>query len=165
MGGWLSMNFALHYPEKADRLILLAPAAALHRITPKFLMKVYPAILFPTEARIRKELDWFVNPDYRPDARTEILIRQFIVSGMNGVPVIRIVPSVFSDDELRKLTMPMLLMVGDREVIYDYRKVLKRAKKLMPHAIIEEVPGSGHAAAIERPDIVNEAIVRFLERA
>ncbi|AOZ91034.1 alpha/beta fold hydrolase [Paenibacillus crassostreae] len=162
MGGWLSLNFALRYPEKVEKLILLAPASGIYRITPKFMFKVYPAIVFPTESRLRKELSWFMSRTYEPDDQAEQLIHQFIISGMNCVPQIRVMPSVFKDHELQSLSMKILLMVGDQEVIYNYRKMLSKALRLIPNIQSHVVPNAGHALSLENHEYVNDTIIKFL---
>lgn len=163
MGGWLSMNFAIHFPEKVEKLVLLAPAAGLHKVTPKFLFKVYPAVLFPSEARIMKEIEWFVSPVFQPDEQSETLFRQFIVSGMNCVPRTRVVPIVFSDQEVQNLTVETLLLVGEHEVIYNPVKMLERAKQLLPNLTSQMIPNAGHGLSIEQHEIVNEAVMAFLK--
>jgi pimeloyl-ACP methyl ester carboxylesterase len=162
MGGWLSMNFAIHSPEKVEKLVLIAPAAGIHKVTPKFFFKVYPAVVFPTEARIRKEIEWFVSPMFQPDEQVETLFRQFIVSGMNCVPCTRVVPSVFADEELQNLTVEKLLLVGEHETIYNPIKMLERAKRLMPNLTSQMIPKAGHGLSIEQYEIVNDAIKAFL---
>ncbi|OAB41105.1 alpha/beta fold hydrolase [Paenibacillus antarcticus] len=162
MGGWLTLNFALQFPEKVQKMILLAPAAGIHKITPKFLLKVYPAIMLPTVSRIRKELSWFMSRSYQPDAKAEVLIRQFIISGMNCVPQLRVTPIVFRDQELQSLTMEILLIVGDKEVIYDYGQMLSKATRLLPNVHTSVIHDAGHALAIEKQEIVNDTIINFL---
>ncbi|OAB37075.1 hypothetical protein PMSD_09735 [Paenibacillus macquariensis subsp. defensor] len=162
MGGWLTLNFALHSPEKVQKMILLAPAAGIHKVTPKFLLKVYPAIMLPTVSRIRKELSWFMSKSYQPNAHAEVLIRQFIVSGMNCVPQLRVTPTVFKDHELQGLTMEILLMVGDQEVIYDYDKMLSKANRVLPNVHTSVIHDAGHALTVEQYEIVNDTIIRFL---
>lgn len=162
MGGWLSMNYAMLAPEKVEKLVLFAPAAGIHRITPIFLLKVYPAIAFPSESRIQKEIDWFVSPSFRPDEKTRKLFRQFIVSGLNCSPVMRLAPTVFSDAELQNLTVETLLLVGEDETIYNPRKMLEKAKRLIPNVTTQQVPNAGHGLTIEQPEIINEAVKAFL---
>ncbi len=162
MGGWLTLNFALHSPEKVQKMILLAPAAGIHKNTPKFLLKVYPAIVLPTVSRIRKELSWFMSRSYQPDAKSQVLINQFVISGMNCVPQLRVTPTVFKDHELQSLSMEILLMVGDQEVIYNYQKLLSKAKRLIPNIQTSVINGAGHALTMEKDEIVNDTIIRFL---
>ena len=44
----------------------------------------------------------------------------------------RIMPAVVSDDELRALRVPTLLLIGDHEVISDPARHLERARRLYP---------------------------------
>jgi pimeloyl-ACP methyl ester carboxylesterase len=162
MGGWLSMSYAIHSPEKVKKLVLLAPAAGIHKVTPKFLLKVYPAIVFPSEARILKEISWFISPVHQTNEQSEKIFRQFIVSGMNCVPCIRVVPTVFSDEELQNLFVKTLLLVGEHEVIYNPSKMVEKAKKLLPNLTSQIVPNAGHGLPIEQHEIVNEAVQSFL---
>lgn len=164
MGGWLSMNYAMYVPDRVRKLVLFAPAAGIHRITPMFLLKVYPAIVFPSESRIQKEIDWFVSPSFKLDEHTAKLFRQFIVSGMNCTPVMRVVPTVFTDAELQNLTVETLLLVGEDETIYNPRKMLEKAKRLLPNVTTQLVPNAGHGLIIEQPEIINEAVKAFLSK-
>ena len=49
-------------------------------------------------------------------------------------------PTVFSDDELRAMRVPTLLLIGDHEVIYDPATALARARRLIPDFEGELVP-------------------------
>ncbi|WP_277472775.1 MULTISPECIES: alpha/beta fold hydrolase [unclassified Paenibacillus] len=40
MGGFLTLNFALEYPERVSKLLLYAPAGAFHRMSLKFFAKI-----------------------------------------------------------------------------------------------------------------------------
>lgn len=162
MGGWLCTNFAIHNPEKIEKLVLLAPASGMYKITPKFFFKIYPAIVFPSETRIMKEIKWFVSPVFQPDSRAEILFHQFFVSGMNCVPCIRVVPSVFTDLELQNLIVETLLLVGEHENIYNPVKMLERAKRLIPNLNTQMIRNAGHGLSIEQHEIVNDAVKLFL---
>lgn len=162
MGGWLSMNYAIHSPEKVEKLVLLAPAAGIHKVTPKFLLKVYPAILFPSEERIQKEISWFLSPTFQRNEQLEKLIRQFVISSMNCVPVMRVIPTVFTDQELQNLSIETLLLVGNHEVIYNPIKMLEKAKRLLPNLTSQLVPNAGHGLSLEQHEIVNEAVKSFL---
>ncbi|WP_251551073.1 alpha/beta fold hydrolase [Neobacillus muris] len=162
MGGWLSLNYAILAPEKVNKLVLFAPAAGIGKVTPKFLLKVYPALAFPSESRIQKEIEWFVSPSFQPDEKSEILFRQFIVSGLNCVPCQRVNPIVFSDMELQNLSVETLLLIGADEVIYNPVKMLERAIRLMPNVTAQMIPKAGHGLTIEQYEKVNEAVLSFL---
>jgi pimeloyl-ACP methyl ester carboxylesterase len=52
---------------------------------------------------------------------------------------------LYSDSELKQLTMPVILFVGEKDVIFYSVKTAKRLGNLLPHANINIIPGAGHA--------------------
>jgi pimeloyl-ACP methyl ester carboxylesterase len=98
---------------------------------------------------------WFVAKQNR-ERVSEYLFEQFY-RGIMGFAWQHkvIIPSVFSDEELRSIQVSVLLMVGDQEVIYDYERVLSRAKLCIPHMDTRVAAGSGHAISIERAEEIN----------
>jgi pimeloyl-ACP methyl ester carboxylesterase len=73
--------------------------------------------------------------------------------------------TVFSDAELRAIRAPTLLLIGDKERLYEPHATLKLALKCMPGLEGAIVPEADHIAAMAQPDDVNERIIRFLQRA
>lgn len=55
-------------------------------------------------------------------------------------------------DRLGELPMPVTLLVGERDE--KFRAVADRMAERIPRAEIHIVPGAGHAAQLERPDVV-----------
>jgi pimeloyl-ACP methyl ester carboxylesterase len=99
-----------------------------------------------------------------PLGETHALVEQFITAmrclrpqAMTILPI-----SVFSDEELRQMSIPTLLLVGDKEVVYQPQHVVERARQLMPHVEAEVVVNSGHLLPIDRADTVNARILTFL---
>jgi pimeloyl-ACP methyl ester carboxylesterase len=69
---------------------------------------------------------------------------------------------VFSDEELSALHVPVLLLIGDHEVIYDPVKALARARALLPIFEGELVPGSSHNMCASQYPIVDARVLAFL---
>jgi pimeloyl-ACP methyl ester carboxylesterase len=74
----------------------------------------------------------------------------------------KIVPRVFSDEDLRKIQNPVLLLIGDHEVIYKPERVIRRATLLVQGLKAEIVPNANHCAQYTAPDVVNKKIMEFL---
>lgn len=51
---------------------------------------------------------------------------------------------IFSDDELKMLKMPVMLTVGEEDIMLDQRKTARRLAALLPKAKINLLPGTGH---------------------
>jgi 2-succinyl-6-hydroxy-2,4-cyclohexadiene-1-carboxylate synthase len=59
-------------------------------------------------------------------------------------------------DRLGELRMPVVLAAGERDA--KFRAIAERMAERLPDARLEIVPGTGHAAHLERPDLVAAAI-------
>lgn len=160
-GGWLSINLALHAPERVEKLVLLAPAASLlpFSVGTYLLLKTLPYL--PVKPGGKRVLGMYF-PGFDVDAR---FARQFDL-GVRGFryanPRKSIFPRPFSDEQLGAISVPTLLLIGDRERIYDPHKALGRAARLVPRIETGLVPGGGHILAMQLPDIVGERVLAFL---
>jgi len=72
-----------------------------------------------------------------------------------------VMPSVFSDEELRQIKIPVLLLLGENETIYDPKRVLLRSTRLMPFIDARIIPGAKHLLNIEQPELVNSLMLGF----
>ncbi len=75
----------------------------------------------------------------------------------------RIMLNVFSDEELRALPVPVLLLIGENEVIYDAAESLARARRLIPNFHGELVSGCNHDMSSSQHRIVNALVLDFLK--
>ena len=75
----------------------------------------------------------------------------------------RIMVGMFSDDELRALRVLVLLLIGDRKVIYDPAKALARAQALLPKFEGEQVPRCNHDMCFSLHRIVDARVLDFLK--
>jgi pimeloyl-ACP methyl ester carboxylesterase len=71
-------------------------------------------------------------------------------------------PTVYTDDELKRMDLPALLLIGAGEKIYNPKKAVERAQRLMPNLTAEIIPNVGHTLNMEQPEIVNTRILSFL---
>jgi pimeloyl-ACP methyl ester carboxylesterase len=81
-------------------------------------------------------------------------------AGIRGYRIEPKKPAILTDDELRAVTVPALLITGARSAMLTPEQARARGS-LMPHAEIAIVPGSH--GGFNRIDEVNERIVAFIE--
>lgn len=67
-------------------------------------------------------------------------------------------------DRLAEITRPALIIVGTADMLADIRHAKTMARGL-PNSTMKVVRGAGHMALFEKPDVVNDAIEVFLDRA
>jgi pimeloyl-ACP methyl ester carboxylesterase len=164
-GGWLALNFAMTAPERVRKLVLLSPAASLQPVVRQMGLRGMLTFLIPSRLTVNSLMGWMEFRDSPGDTLTRCAldlaylgVKHFRCSPETA----RVMPSVFSDDELRTLHMPVLLLIGDDEVIYDPAKALARARALLPNFKGELVPQSNHNMCSIQHRIVDARVLDFL---
>jgi pimeloyl-ACP methyl ester carboxylesterase len=151
-GGWTALKFAVAHPARVDKLVLLAPGG----IVPDRASFLPRAILFMLMGQwgIRQMVKALFADQPVPDGvedRVVLITRQF-------KPRIGVLP-IFTDDDLRRLTMPTLLLGGSKDIARDMRKIETRLRGLLPDLTVNIVPGAGHALLD-----TGDAVMAFLTR-
>ncbi|WBB67948.1 alpha/beta hydrolase [Micromonospora sp. WMMD812] len=156
-GGWIAVRHALHAPNRAATITLLDPAG-FGRITGRFLFWVIAGGLAGlTPAPLRRRLArWLRNATLRDDdlMRLAAATMRF----RRRLPT----PPTLTDAELRAVTVPTLVLLGERSQMYDAGQVADRLRRLLPDGRVEVVPGAGHDLPLHSPDLVTERTIAFI---
>lgn len=166
MGGWAAMGFALAYPQYIQSLVLADTLGGIYteesRQGLSALLKQaqslpdahqilgqHPALGTDFMQRMSglsylyQQLGSFGNP---PSTAT-----MFKVLGDTAYP----------HDELKRLTFPILCLVGseDRLILPSW---VRQMATMLPHAQFVEIPGTGHSPYFEDPITWNRIVLDFL---
>lgn len=153
-GGWLALSHQLHHPGRAASLTLVDPAG-FSRVGPRFYAwLIAGGLAAAAPRRLRPALARLVGNGTVLETELMGLVRASM-GFRRALPV----PPVFSDEELGRLCVPALFLLGARSALHDSREVAGRIGRLMPSARVEIVPGAGHAVTSDRPDLVAERIL------
>jgi pimeloyl-ACP methyl ester carboxylesterase len=159
-GGWLIAKLGNVAPEAIESATLMSSAGFLP-LSLTQVLRMLPRVLFkpPTEAA-REMLAIVSAPDVPPNPffleLLELMLRYFRSEA--AVPAMR-------DEEIRKLTAPTYLLMGQYETAMNPYKVIERGVELLPNVVIAEiVPGVGHSMIHRQPDWVISRVLNFLER-
>jgi pimeloyl-ACP methyl ester carboxylesterase len=71
-------------------------------------------------------------------------------------------PTVFSDQELKRIELPSLLLIGAMDKIYNPHKAIERAQRWMPVLTAEIISNAGHLLIMDQPEIINARILKYL---
>jgi pimeloyl-ACP methyl ester carboxylesterase len=160
LGGWLALNYAIHKPERVARVVLLDPAASFEKMSTAFMWHSFlPIMVHPTRSGLIRYFRWMTG-GYTVNEKWGELMLQGI---LNTRPQPPIRAFVFRDDDLRRVKVPTLLLIGGNSVIYDPQRVYRRAIQLNPNIQAEIIPHASHALNAEKSEIVNERILRFCQ--
>ncbi|MEV8631670.1 alpha/beta fold hydrolase [Streptosporangium sp. NPDC051023] len=161
-GGWLALNQAVHRPERLASVTLLDPGG-LAKVPLRFMLSLL-ATLFAmrTPESWRPALYRLLGEQAlveRPEIMRPVLI------GARGFRPDRSPARRFTDDELRRVTVPTQLIVGQRTKMFRPALAVARAQLLLPLRHTEIVSGVGHAIPLEAPELVTERVLGFIGRA
>lgn len=159
-GGCMAMGFALDAPDRVRKIALLGPAATFTPLHLQFYLRGASIVMLPRRPVLLSFLRWCST---RNDLDDNSIVRQMHagVKHLRFRPENGLFPPVYTNDELRRLKTPLLLLVGDKERVLDPARALERARRMVPDIEAEIVPGSGHALPIDQPAIVNERLQKF----
>jgi len=164
-GGWLALNFAMTAPERVGKLVLLSPAASFQPLASQFSLRAMLSGIIPIRRTMDSLMKWMGLEAAPGDTVTQTVLDLIWLGGKHfRMPpeTRRVMPGVFSDDELRALQLPVLLLIGENEVIYDPAAALARARRLIPNLEGELVPQSSHAMSFTHHMIVDARVLEFL---
>lgn len=160
-GGYVALNFSIYAQHRVEKLILLAPAASFVPFHKQFLIRLGLVNIIRNKAFIERFFcNWFVAKGNVIDGYS---FEQFIYGIFHykwkSKPVI---PAVIPEERLTTIEVPVLLLIGEQEVIYNPRKAVASAQKCIPHINIKMVPRASHSLFIEQADLVNQYMADFL---
>jgi pimeloyl-ACP methyl ester carboxylesterase len=155
-GGWVAMNQAIRAPGRVASITLLDPAG-LTKLDARFwwwLTISGLATLTPMPLR-RRLARWLDTPAMlEPDVMT------LMCAGIRGYRAEPKKLGTLTDDELRAIDVPALLVTGARSAMLTPKKARARGS-LMPHAEVAIVPGSH--GGFNRISGLNDRIVAFIK--
>jgi pimeloyl-ACP methyl ester carboxylesterase len=155
-GGWVAMNQAIRAPGRVASITLLDPAG-LTKLDARFWwwMSISGlATLTPMPLR-RRLARWLDSP-----AMLQPELMTLMWAAIRGYRMEQKFPGVLTDDELRAIDVPVLLITGARSAMLTPVEARARGS-LMPHAEVAIVPGSH--GGFTRTDELNDRIVAFIE--
>lgn len=137
LGGWISLKFAAGFPDRIDKLVLIAPSGIVPSKA-SFVFKTILYLMLGERGRVAISRMIFGKDDI-PD---EVLYFTSMI-GENFNPLTGALPPL-TDDQMRRLTMPLLYIAGDKDALIDTGKSVKKLNKMVPGAKIQVIENNGH---------------------
>jgi pimeloyl-ACP methyl ester carboxylesterase len=141
-GGLIAIDYAVRRPGRIGSLALLSPAGVAP-VRAKYLLTAVPLFFFGAWGRRRTiELVFGLPPEERtPETGSFLQSCERVLEHHR----IRTQPlPTFTDAQLRGLTMPVLAIIGRRDIVFSAATVRRRLAANVPGARIIELPNAGH---------------------
>ena len=168
LGGRIAIDFALVYPDRVDKLVLMGPGLTGYAFNPND-ETMKPILAKAREGDAVGAMDlWLQHPMMAPAmARPKVAARIREIAKDNlqvwqRLPVGEQVPAPPAIKRLGDIKAPTLIIVGERDVP-DIQAIVKLLQRDVKGARTEVIPGAAHMPNMEDPERVNRLLLGFLK--
>jgi pimeloyl-ACP methyl ester carboxylesterase len=159
-GGWLIVKLASVAPERIGSAALVS-TGGFRPISKRLILCMMPYLAFRPPAEAAHRFMALLSPPGSVPDPGDVAVFDLCMAHFR----LEKNPPVLRDDEIRSLTAPTHLMMGQYEVSFDPYKVTARGMRLLPNLISAEiVPGVGHMMVHPQPGWVMDRILAFYAR-
>lgn len=166
-GGWLASQYALRYPNRLAKTVLLAPAATVLPLRLEFVLRIF-LCLVPHRRFTRSFMYWLLGDLAHKDETGRRLVEDsvddLLIAARCFTPKAGVNPTVLEDKELQSIKVPTLFLVGENEKIYSAQKAVQRLNKVAPHIKTEIISKAGHDLTLVQAEMVTRKVLEFLKQ-
>lgn len=166
-GGAIAAKFALHAPERVERLVLVDSAGLTPDLPLGFLFAIVWGNLLPSEMATRYMMQYIISSeDAMIDGIEELVTYGGLVANApGGRRVLWLgrgkITNALPPARLRRLAPPTLLLWGQYDRIFPL-SVARDAQQTIPNASLQVVPGTGHVPFFEKREAFLGMLAPFL---
>lgn len=167
MGGWVAALYALKYPGKVERLVLVDSAGFAP--AKEFDLNALAGLNPSTRDEMKRLANLvFFNPLFKSDAAIDVLLAQRLSAG-DGYTIQRLVESIYRGDDmldgkLSAIKQPVLLVWGREDGLTPLAREGERFKRELPSAQLLVFEQCGHVPQVEKAAEFNAAVLKFLSQ-
>lgn len=166
-GGWMTSLYALRFPDRLNKIVLLAPAATVLPLRSEWVMH---AILCAVPHRYftKRFIYWLVEDFVNKDDASRKMVDEWVddsylaLRSFKAKPMVN--PTVLTDVELQSIKVPVLFLVGENEKIYSAEEAVQRLNAVAPQIETVIIPDAGHDLAFAQAEMVNRKVLEFLKQ-
>ena len=167
-GGWITTQYALRFPNRLNKVVLLAPIGTVARLSPEWIVRAV-SVAIPHKYFSRNFVYWLAEDTVNSGEEGRALIEEHVdetymaVRSFKGKQMVN--PSVLTDKELQNIKVPILFMVGENEKIYSPHEVLERLNRVAPKIQTKLIMNAGHDLTMVQAEAVDNLILEFFSQS
>jgi pimeloyl-ACP methyl ester carboxylesterase len=159
-GGWLAANLAVRAPGRLASLTLIDPVQTFARFPIPLLVRTALTLVPGIRRWARPSFLAWVSDG--AEVASDDPVATVIDEGMRTYRIALPTPGLFTDAQLRGMTVPVLALIAGRSVMHNGERAATRARELLPDVRVELWPAATHAIAGESAAQVNACVREFL---
>ncbi len=148
LGGWMALRYATIYPESVSKLSLICPSG-IYPQKVSFILRVIP-LMFMGDFGFRR-INQLI---YHKESINEQVLAYSRLISESFNPRMETIP-VFTDEELQRLSMPVLYIGGDKDVMLHSSQSGARLRALLPHVKTIILKDTGHVIMHEAETVID----------
>ncbi|MFE3222825.1 alpha/beta fold hydrolase [Nocardia sp. NPDC059228] len=139
LGGWIALDYAVRRPDRVTRLALLCPGGIGKQRFGWIFKNLVDHLFSKHDLRRSAAIVTGLNLTDHAEILDDVTLTFTHFTPRTGkLPI-------FTDDQLRSLTMPVLVIVGEDDAMFKSADTARRATQSIPDATTLVLPGVGHA--------------------
>jgi pimeloyl-ACP methyl ester carboxylesterase len=142
LGGWLALDYAIRRPGRVENLVLVCPGG-VGRVKVEVVLKLLPLQMLGSWGKRKASEVVLGRAPSNPSPALQSFLQFFQLIQENFRPR-RVKLPVFSDDALKSLNMPVLAIVGGKDVLIDSDGTKRRLERNVAGVQIRYIPEAGH---------------------
>jgi pimeloyl-ACP methyl ester carboxylesterase len=158
LGGWLALDYATRRPERIASLAVLCPGGIGRQKVGTAIKAALLRLCGQWGIRKTREMILGRMPANLPPAAQKYI--EFMLLIFNNFRPRMVKLPIFGDAALQRLTMPVMAIVGGKDVLLDSDETKRRLETNVPHAEVRYLVETGHLIAGQ-----TEPILEFLRGA
>lgn len=148
LGAWATIKYAIHKQKRVDKTFLLVPAG-IYPIRLGFALRLIILSSMGEWGRHRLRKYMLKGAEFTEEAEHFLsLIGKHFNPRMGA-------PPLFSDDELRCLSIPVLYLAGEKDTMLNTSKTAERLEKLVPNLTVKIYQDDGHATINKAKEVIS----------
>ncbi len=165
-GGWVTGVYATSHPDRLSRVILIAPAFLIQPITKDFVWDMILAII-PCKYTIRRSLYSVWNDLANSGKEGKEIVDErveYVYIAMKSFKFkTGVEPIMLTDTDMKKLTMPVLFLIGEHDSVCNPQLAIHRLNTVAPGIKTELFSGTGHDLMFTHTEKINKTMLDFLK--
>ncbi|MFZ2052618.1 MAG: alpha/beta hydrolase [Candidatus Aminicenantales bacterium] len=165
-GGWVTSQYALRFPRRLSRIVMLAPAGTVLPLSNDWIQRAM-RLVQPEKENIRDFFCWLMEDLAKKDDLSRQTLDALVEDAYLSIQSFKMTPPVnpvvLTDEQWQSIEVPALFLVGRNEKIYSASEAVERLNRIAPQIKTKIIPDAGHDLTLVQAKMVDQIILEFLK--